>query len=168
MICARFYFFVVNTDSRRCEIEPQRIKKDAADATEQPSPLKQPTTASRPLLDKTPFPNRTIPSQSLMTPAPLHKLVSSANPDSHFRPSSARTTLRAPRSACKSPGHVDIFKTPATNGKPWDGDVSIGFAGDVAMQDEQIEEEQEEDGDIEYMPPTAICERTIRSSFLPI
>jgi hypothetical protein len=95
------------------ETEPQRLKKDTDDATERPSPSKQPTivTNTRPLLDKTPFPNRIVPnpSRSLITFAPLL---------------------------------------------------------DVVVQEGVVEGEQEEDdSDIEYMPPTAICEFEILFGF---
>lgn len=109
-------------------------------------------TQSRPLLDKTPFPNRTTRNTSntpFTKPANFTKLVTL---DQNFlqpgktplRPSSTRKHARAPRSASKS------FETPQTNGNHWDvADVSI-CQPEVDVEEAVDEPDHDE---IEYMPP---------------
>ncbi|OCH88635.1 hypothetical protein OBBRIDRAFT_888955 [Obba rivulosa] len=127
-------------------------------------------TVSRPLLDKTPFPNRVQPALKTPCPqkadhAPPAKLGVLAfadpapaqtlgTPGTALRPSSTRKSLRAPRSAGKLA--LD-FKTPVTRGNHWDvsdGDVSVGGA-EVGAEERGAVLEEDYD-EIEHMPPTAI------------
>ncbi|KAJ7633435.1 hypothetical protein DFH06DRAFT_1479671 [Mycena polygramma] len=151
-------------------VQPTRTKSLLVPGTEKT------TTKSRPLGDKTPFPNR--PANAFTTPLPgdskLARLVlnpaqtqntSGTTPASVARPSSARTHARAPRmsgSASKStlfdnmnPSHgqpLDTlqFQTPATNGRPWD--VSPLAPSPIALPAPAPEPEDDFD-EIEYMPP---------------
>ncbi|KAF4597934.1 hypothetical protein EYR38_006326 [Pleurotus pulmonarius] len=106
-------------------------------------------TQSRPLLDKTPFPNRTTSNTPFAKPANFIKLVTlDQNPSqpgkTPLRPSSTRKHNRAPRSASKS------FETPQTNGNYWDvADVSI-CQPEADVEDVVDEPDHDE---IEYMPP---------------
>ncbi|KDQ27417.1 hypothetical protein PLEOSDRAFT_158698 [Pleurotus ostreatus PC15] len=109
-------------------------------------------TQSRPLLDKTPFPNRTTRNTSN---TPFTKPANFTKPttlDQNFlqpgktplRPSSTRKHARAPRSASKN------FETPQTNGNHWDvADVSI-CQPEVDVEGAVDEPDHDE---IEYMPP---------------
>ncbi|OBZ70534.1 hypothetical protein A0H81_09463 [Grifola frondosa] len=121
---------------------------------------------SRPLGDKTPFPNRVAGAVPFKTPAPetakLAKL-SLLEPEPAqilaplLRPSSARKSLRIPLNG--SAGRRASFKTPETQGNHWDvsdGDMDLG--GDVAVEEVEVQEMEAEglDDEIEYMPPTAI------------
>ncbi|EPQ57153.1 hypothetical protein GLOTRDRAFT_137554 [Gloeophyllum trabeum ATCC 11539] len=119
-------------------------------------------TTSKPLLDKTPFPNRT--ARTLRTPELADEKIAklsfldvetdvpgSSQQQQHLRPSSSRKSLRLPRSATSIK-----FRTPVTTGNHWD--VSDG---EVQVQAENADAEQEaveveDDDEIEYMPPTAI------------
>lgn len=112
--------------------------------------------ATRPLVDKTPFPNRTG-GQQFQTPLPQGSkfaglsflepgtlLQFDKTPDALLRPSSTRKHVRPPRSASKS------FETPVNNGNHWDvSDLSI------VMPEAQAPEAIVEDDydEIEYMPP---------------
>lgn len=95
---------------------------------------------SRPLVDKTPFPNRT--GVQFQTPYTFNF----ASPDSVLRPSSLRRHVRAPRSATKS------FETPVNTGNPWQCDVSIG-SPEIVVQQLVLEDDLDE---IEYMPPNTL------------
>ncbi|PBK89565.1 hypothetical protein ARMGADRAFT_935461 [Armillaria gallica] len=95
---------------------------------------------SRPLVDKTPFPNRT--GVQFQTPYAFNF----ASPDSVLRPSSLRRHVRAPRSATKS------FETPVNTGNPWQCDVSIG-SPEIVVQQLVLEDDLDE---IEYMPPNTL------------
>ncbi|PCH35869.1 hypothetical protein WOLCODRAFT_81131 [Wolfiporia cocos MD-104 SS10] len=121
---------------------------------------------ARPLLDKTPFPNRVASAIPLQTPAPksgkLAKLVlqdepaQDALPAALLRPSSARKSIRLLKSSIQ--GKAQEFKTPITRGNHWD--VS---EDDVQMDEGVITEgknagEEEDYDEIEYMPPSAIIE----------
>ncbi|EED78599.1 predicted protein [Postia placenta Mad-698-R] len=118
-------------------------------------------TVSRPLGDKTPFPNRVANDAQSQTPSPLNEKLAKLSleepgpaivPGALLRPSSARTSLRIPRTS----GGKYEFKTPITQGNHWDvsdGDIDV----ESEIQSEEQEAVQEEDYDeIEYMPPTAI------------
>ncbi|KIJ08425.1 hypothetical protein PAXINDRAFT_88851 [Paxillus involutus ATCC 200175] len=109
-----------------------------------PSKLKD-TPALRPLGDKTPFPNRTANQQTLPTAGT--KISKPALLEGSLRPSSARKNVRLPRSASKS------FETPVTGGHHWDvSDIDIEV--DTAVANQSIEEEDH--GEIEYMPPKVV------------
>ncbi|KAK0440307.1 hypothetical protein EV421DRAFT_793197 [Armillaria borealis] len=95
---------------------------------------------SRPLVDKTPFPNRT--GVQFQTPYTFNF----ASPDSVLRPSSLRRHVRVPRSATKS------FETPVNTGNPWNCDVSIG-SPEIVVQQLVLEDDLDE---IEYMPPNTL------------
>ena len=131
---------------------------------------------SRPLGDKTPFPNRQQPpAQQLRTPKPqatkLLLEVDSADtqtllhtPECLLLPSATRRrkSLRLPSAITKS------LKTPATRGNHWDvsdGDVDLGAEedehGDLEAENSQAKStgvvsevaEVDDDDEIEYMPP---------------
>ncbi|KAI1787440.1 hypothetical protein LXA43DRAFT_1098270 [Ganoderma leucocontextum] len=124
---------------------------------------------ARPLVDKTPFPNRVAAANfggagpAGKTPgmklSKLALLVSqpqqeSLSPDVAplLRPSSARKSLRGRLSGSN-------FKTPLTKGNYWD--VSPGDMEGIGGVAEEVKEEaevavDEEDDEIEYMPPTAV------------
>lgn len=114
------------------------------------------TSTSRPLIDKTPFANRS--GAPFVTPLPRGSKISKLSlvdsqskfqtPDGLPRPSSTRKHIRVPRSASKS------FETPQTEGNHWDvSDISIE-GPEMAAVNESIEEE--DCSEIEYMPPTAV------------
>ena len=97
---------------------------------------------SRPLGDKTPFPNRV---HNHATPFQVTKPVFDVTPGALLRPSSARKHIRLPHSASKS------FQTPVTGGNHWDvSDIEINPEV-VAEPNQSIEEEDYDE--IEYMPP---------------
>ena len=108
---------------------------------------------SRPLGDKTPFPNRQLllqtPAPQKAKPAKLPMLDPSLakTPGSLLLPSARRKSLRLPRSASKK------FTTPVQQGNYWDvSDIDI----DPDLGDEGAEEVKEAEPDydeIEYMPP---------------
>lgn len=129
---------------------------------------------SKPLGDKTPFPNRQQPlPQELRTPKPqAAKLLLEVNdaginmlqhtPECLLLPSATRRRkgLRLPSTVSKT------LKTPASKGNYWDvsdGDIDLGVEesqGDIteagsrsntAGVDVQLAEESEDE--IEYMPP---------------
>ncbi|TFK54544.1 hypothetical protein OE88DRAFT_1724140 [Heliocybe sulcata] len=125
-------------------------------------------TASKPLLDKTPFPNRT--GYNLRTPnAEVDKIadkiakLSFLEPELELpgssqvvnpRPSSTRKSLRLPRPSGSATSNK--FRTPQTTGNHWDvsdGEVEVQGANEQAEKDAV---EVEDDDEIEYMPPTAI------------
>ncbi|KAK0475623.1 hypothetical protein EDD18DRAFT_1089808 [Armillaria luteobubalina] len=97
-------------------------------------------TTQRPLVDKTPFPNRT--GVQFQTPYTFNF----ASPDSVLRPSSLRRHVRVPRSATKS------FETPVNTGNPWHCDVSIG-SPEIVVKQLVLEDDLDE---IEYMPPNTL------------
>ncbi|KAG5638219.1 hypothetical protein H0H81_001220 [Sphagnurus paluster] len=108
---------------------------------------------TRPLGDKTPFPNRAR-KEHFETPAPklvkfpvlsfFEQQTTNKTPDSQLRPSSARKHTRAPKSASKN------FETPANNGNHWDvSDISIVMP-EAAIQESTPEDDYDE---IEYMAP---------------
>ncbi|KAG8888221.1 hypothetical protein FRB98_008161 [Tulasnella sp. 332] len=112
------------------------------------------------LLDKTnrtPFPSR---NQFPVTPLPSGKLqlgltprLSLEAPPTIMRPSSARKSLRAPRSSTAS-----NFETPEARGRRphWDvsdGDISVEIATSSTSL-EHVSIVEEDDDEIEYMPPS--------------
>ncbi|KAI0075662.1 hypothetical protein K474DRAFT_1708847 [Panus rudis PR-1116 ss-1] len=118
---------------------------------------------SRPLGDKTPFPNRHQNAPPLQTPAPragkMAKLsLLEAQPEMEplmpinlLRPSSTRKSLRSPRMSGGG-GNYYAFKTPITNGNHWDvseGDIEVNVPAETEDADLQIDDYDE----IEYMPP---------------
>ncbi|TDL26095.1 hypothetical protein BD410DRAFT_825979 [Rickenella mellea] len=124
--------------------------------------LKQATTfsVSRPLADKTPFPNRQN-NLSLITPLPrtghtgkqpflIKPLLGGLEQSTPLLPpSSTRRKLRIPRSASKS------FETPITKGDHWNvSDLSIDIASTTLQ--EVSEEDVSDDSEPEFMPPTAV------------
>ena len=135
-------------------------------------------SVTRPLTDKTPFPNRVVAAANFggagagagpagKTPgAKLSKLAllvsepqqESLSPDVAplLRPSSARKSLRGRLSG-------GTFKTPLTKGNYWDvspGDLEGigGVAEDADAKEEEAGVVDEEDDEIEYMAPTAVGE----------
>lgn len=143
------------TKLTRCCLEPERLFKDASGP-----PLKSIGSAtSRPLADKTPFPNRQN-SITLVTPHPgggkIAKLPLIALDEAQqhtplLPPSSTRKKQRVPRSASKS------FETPVTRGDHWNvSDLSIEVGGSSL---EEVHEDGPDYSEPEYMPPTAISKR---------
>ncbi|KAI0328352.1 hypothetical protein GY45DRAFT_1355205 [Cubamyces sp. BRFM 1775] len=123
-------------------------------------------SVTRPLMDKTPFPNRVAPGGgfgtsktpggkgsklsklSLLVPEPEQPELLSPDVAPLLRPSSTRKSLRGRLSG--------TFKTPMTKGDYWNvspGDMEMEMAGGTA---EQVMAVDDEDDEIEYMPPTAI------------
>ncbi|KAJ7213151.1 hypothetical protein GGX14DRAFT_620339, partial [Mycena pura] len=140
--------------------EPQKITKDVL-------PSKNPTRLlSRPLGDKTPFPNRDA-LDKFITPLPggekLAKLVlidtnrpkgatlphPTNTPDSVARPSSARKHIRAPRI---SAGNTN-FVTPVNNGNHWDITELDIVVPSVEELPAPAAPESDDYDEIEYMPP---------------
>lgn len=136
--------------------EPQNLFKDST------QPTKATSTTSRPLQDKTPFPNRQRNLADANTPAPsIGKLVKLAALDAHLtipdititpgallRPGSGRKSTRPRRSPALN------FKTPITKGRHWDvSDIDIVVPVEEAEKTEEVLEDYDE---LEYMPPTAI------------
>ncbi|KAI0762169.1 hypothetical protein BD413DRAFT_586215 [Trametes elegans] len=127
-------------------------------------------SVTRPLMDKTPFPNRVAPSTgfggsktpatkgfklsklSLLVPEPEQPELLSPDVAPLLRPSSTRKSLRGRLSG--------TFKTPVTKGDHWNvspGDMEMELEGGLADQvQEEVVPAQDEDDEIEYMPPTAI------------
>ncbi|KAI0646007.1 hypothetical protein C8Q79DRAFT_1010884 [Trametes meyenii] len=127
-------------------------------------------SVTRPLMDKTPAPNRVGPSMgfgasktpatkgfklsklSLLVPEPEEPEPLSPDVAPLLRPSSTRKSLRGRLSG--------TFKTPMTKGDYWNvspGDMDMELAAGTSEQtkEETMPVEDEED-EIEYMPPTAI------------
>ena len=109
---------------------------------------------TRPLGDKTPFPNRQ--AQFLQTPAPQTAKIAklalldgplAKTPGCLLLPSARRKSLRLPRSASKR------FQTPHTGGNHWD--ISDGDMEAVQSSTEldEVEIEEADYDEIEYMPP---------------
>ncbi|KAJ7090875.1 hypothetical protein B0H15DRAFT_837169 [Mycena belliarum] len=138
-----------------------RITKDKTGATK--SVVRE---VARPLLDRTPFPNRV---QQANTPLPdnqkLAKLLLEANrtnalfngspditiPESVRRVSTGRTHARAPRLSANNQ-----FVTPLNNGRHWDvSDVEIS-APKISEGSSVETPELEDDDEIEYMPPKVV------------
>ncbi|KAG1812208.1 uncharacterized protein BJ212DRAFT_1276998 [Suillus subaureus] len=123
-------------------LQPQKILKGHDGTTK--SKGKEPVilAPSRPLGDKTPFPNRI---SNHATPLQMTKPIFDVTPGALLRPSSARKHIRLPRSASKS------FQTPLTGGNHWDvSDIDI-IPEVVAAPSQSIEKEDYDE--IEYMPP---------------
>ncbi|KAI0699882.1 hypothetical protein C8T65DRAFT_742332 [Cerioporus squamosus] len=124
-------------------------------------------SVTRPLMDKTPFPNRVAGSsfgKAGKTPGlKLSKLTLLAPPEAEANPSSPDVApLLRPSSTRKSlRGRLSQnFKTPLTKGNHWDvspGDMEVlggGLVDDAKPETEAVV--ADEDDEIEYMPPTAI------------
>ncbi|KAI0369622.1 hypothetical protein BV20DRAFT_967575 [Pilatotrama ljubarskyi] len=125
-------------------------------------------SVTRPLMDKTPFPNRVAPGGlgasktpgmkgtklsklSLLVPEPVQPELLSPDVAPLLRPSSTRKSLRGRLSG--------TFKTPVTKGDHWNvspGEVPVELAGGPAMHTTESVPAEVEDDEIEYMPPTAI------------
>lgn len=128
--------------------------------------------APRPLVDKTPLPNRQF-RQVLHTPLtnagkisklPLPALIDDQEDHTTPPPSSSRKKLRIPRNSIKF-----LQTTPITKGDHWNvSDISIELAnsslGDVAEEDINEPDYSEP----EYMPPTAIGDVTLLSHKYPL
>ncbi|KAJ6526946.1 hypothetical protein DFH09DRAFT_1187181 [Mycena vulgaris] len=139
-------------------VQPQRASKDAF-------PSKKPVRLeTRPLVDKTPFPNRDAPHK-FNTPLPgeqkIAKLVlldtnrpnllhPNDTPDSVARPSSTRKHVRVPRSASKN------FETPLTNGNHWDVSELEIVVPAVEELEAPVAVESDDYDEIEYMPPNTL------------
>ncbi|KAI0798657.1 hypothetical protein BC629DRAFT_1592207 [Irpex lacteus] len=115
--------------------------------------------STKPLGDKTPFPNRQL--QALQTPAPQTAKLAKLSlcdddgesalgigktPGNLLLPSARRKSMRLPRSASKK------FRTPDGQGRHWDvsdGDVRLEVEEDV----EEAAIEEPDYDEVEYMPP---------------
>jgi hypothetical protein len=145
-IKSQFYLSSINVN----------LEKDQAG-----KPMTVTTRTTRPLGDKTPFPNR-VGNQHFQTPLPQSSKIQvqlsleseslprfEKTPESLLRPSSLRKHVRVPRSASKS------FETPLNKGHHWD--IS---EGSIVISESQVQEtvtEPENDYDeIEYMPPNTL------------
>ncbi|KAF9455490.1 hypothetical protein BDZ94DRAFT_1316176, partial [Collybia nuda] len=132
-------------------LHPEKLSKDGSSGQPQLKPTIGATrAATRPLVDKTPFPNRTG-GQQFQTPlsqgaklAGLSYLEPGALlqfdkiPNALLRPSSARKRVRTPRNSGKN------FETPVNNGNHWDvSDISIA-APEAQMQESVVEEDYDE------------------------
>ncbi|KAM5536727.1 hypothetical protein V8D89_009654 [Ganoderma adspersum] len=130
-------------------------------------------SVTRPLMDKTPFPNCVaaagfggagpagktpglkLSKLAILVSEPQLAESQSLSPDVAplLRPSSARKSLRGRLSGSN-------FKTPLTKGNYWDvspGDLEgIGGVAEDAKQETEVAVDEEEDDEIEYMPPTAV------------
>ena len=138
-----------------------------------PTPVATTTVPSRPLLDKTPFPNRTRSDlTAFQTPLPATKLAFlepgyDGSPLLFPRPSSTRKHIRVPRSASRS------FETPPSrtlnvqpnHNSPWDVselDICLGQDQSSIVDDALAKEDHDE---LEYMPPrpVGVCLRIYSS-----
>lgn len=117
-------------------------------------------TATRPLGDKTPLVNRQ--NISLFTPGPRNgknsKLVLPPLKDEDEvgspgqPPSSSRKKMRAPRTS-------KTFETPVTKGDHWNvSDVSIDVGTSNIDEVGEVDPNEPDYSDPEYMPPKAIGE----------
>ncbi|KAL4073740.1 hypothetical protein J3A83DRAFT_4371037 [Scleroderma citrinum] len=123
-------------------LQTDRVLKVAPGKQTQPSKPRG-TPLTRPLGDKTPFPNRTA-NQGLILSATGSKIANPTLLDGALRTSSTRKHDRLPRSASKT------FETPVTSGNHWDvSDIDIEVGGVVVNQSLQEEDYDE----VEYMPP---------------
>jgi hypothetical protein len=108
-------------------------------------------TGGRPLVDKTPFPNRNANVQ-LESPSggKLGKLdFGGSTPDSALRPSSLRRNSRAPRGSLGR-----AFETPINTGDHWNSvDDSISLQHDTEPIAEDVFDDTEE---VEYGPPNTL------------
>lgn len=129
--------------------------------------IKPNVVITKPLGDKTPFPNRHLNYAPLQTPAPqvgkIAKLslladgdITAQTPGAVLRPSSTRKSLRAPRLS-DSGGRTRAFefKTPVTNGNHWDVSDGELDVHEVVAEAQEAQLEVEDYDEIEYMPPTA-------------
>ncbi|KAI0820075.1 hypothetical protein BC628DRAFT_1341855 [Trametes gibbosa] len=127
-------------------------------------------SVTRPLQDKTPFPNRVAPAGAfgasktpatkgfklsklaLLVPEPEQPEPLSPDAAPLLRPSSTRKSLRGRLSG--------TFKTPMTKGDHWNvspGDLEMELAAEPTEQArEDVAQAEVEDDEIEYMPPTAV------------
>ncbi|CDO75533.1 hypothetical protein BN946_scf184825.g2 [Trametes cinnabarina] len=127
-------------------------------------------SVTRPLMDKTPFPNRVaattsfgasktpgtkgskLSKLSFLVPEPEQSELLSPDIAPLLRPSNTRKSLRGRLSG--------TFKTPVTKGDHWNvspGDLRMDLAdGSTEQATEQVPSLEDEDDEIEYMPPTAI------------
>lgn len=115
---------------------------------------KVPVTITRPLGDKTPFPNRTLNTAALDTPSPRITKLPSLDPSDDLpvsvpRPSATRRHLRVPRVSAE---YKQAPVTPASRNQASHWDV-----GELSVSEPRAENINQEDHDeIEYMPPKAI------------
>ncbi|PPQ80204.1 hypothetical protein CVT25_003557 [Psilocybe cyanescens] len=126
--------------------QPQRLFKDQKTVL---------ATSGRPLIDKTPMPNR-IGTILFKTPLPgavkPSKLKGEENgtPGSGQRPSSMRKHIKHPRISGKA------LETPTNNGNHWDvsdGDIVLESQ---ALQQETILEQEDDLDEVEYGPPNTL------------
>ncbi|EIW63655.1 uncharacterized protein TRAVEDRAFT_142622 [Trametes versicolor FP-101664 SS1] len=117
-------------------------------------------SVTRPLMDKTPFPNRVaggsktpglkLSKLALLVPEP--EVGESPDAAPLLRPSSTRKSLRGRLSG--------TFKTPITKGDHWNvspGDMQLEPAGGAEVEArEHAAEISDADDEMEYMPPSAI------------
>ncbi|KAG8906924.1 hypothetical protein FRB99_005698 [Tulasnella sp. 403] len=118
-------------------------------------------TNKTPFILRTQFPVTPLPAQKLQLGATPKDTDTLDLPSPVLRPSSTRKSIRAPRSASKN------FQTPERRGRRphWDisdGDISVEIvnlsAGGLGLDNEIIEEgaelDEDDDDEIEYMPPS--------------
>lgn len=140
------------------------ILKDAPASTKATTVL-----PSRPLIDKTPAPNRQN-SHILFTPLPNHgkisksllpALIDEAETTTPVQPpSSSRKKLRVPRSSSSN----KAFETPVTTGDHWNvSDISIEVGESTLDNVEENAIDEPDYSDPEYMPPKVKGENTTLS-----
>lgn len=105
--------------------------------------------AARPLVDKTPFPNRIHAGKIPVTPLPnaLKQGKTLLELDSQLRPSATRTHVRVPRSGSHN------LETPPNKGNHWDisdGDIEVD---EGAPQVAEMMVQQDDLDEVEYAPP---------------
>lgn len=125
-------------------IEPKSLFKDATQLKTAPR------LVTRPLGDKTPFPNR---SNAQIQPfqTPYVDTRYGGTPDSALRPSSLRTHIKVPRGSLGK-----NFETPMNNnGRHWDvSDIEIS----VPESPTKVEVQEDDFDEVEYGPPNTLGE----------
>ena len=133
---------------------PRRLKLTYLDSKKGLQTAKPTVVVTRPLGDKTPFPNRQ--AQALQTPAPQTAKIAkltfldeslTKTPGCLLLPSARRKSLRLPRSASKK------FQTPHNQGNHWDVSDGDMEALESSLEVDEVEVEEADYDEIEYMPP---------------
>ncbi|KAK2464361.1 hypothetical protein APHAL10511_003818 [Amanita phalloides] len=116
----------------------RRSRRRVENAVRTPFPNKR-ASAARPLMDKTPFPNRVS-----NVPKLLESLCPTLKSEAEQRPSSTRKSMRARQK----------FETPLVNGNPWEEVSEVSMeTGPAGPQEEGWDDDDDDDDEIEYMPP---------------
>ncbi|ODN77047.1 hypothetical protein L202_05588 [Cryptococcus amylolentus CBS 6039] len=144
------------------DIEPKRLFTNAPKSSIPPSKSLSSMPPIPALPTRTPAPRRqAAPSQTLRTPAPAFHLASQPLPAPTPLPSATRTRRRSRQSLSNvqlTPNKSDVdegkprqeFVTPAP--VRWEEELSLGSI-EVEQEGLELVQEEEEDGEPEYMPP---------------